>query len=336
MSDITANMLQLSAILYCAGHFNLIRRAILHLRAQTICDRIEVVIVCKSLADLGADESLLQDFASYQLVEASQDNYDVGRTEGVLSATAPLVALREDHSFPDEQWAAATVEAHQQGYTAIGPLVFNANPKTLTSEAMYQIYYGYWARGEFDAPVKHLPGHNSAYDKAILLKEYGDELVQWIAAQPLIDPDLRTKGYKVTVSPKAHIYHTNTSRFWASLHNQYYVSLHFNATRNRTWSFLKRSAYLAATPIIPFYRMGLLLPHYAPSSGGKHNRLAVWSMMFVLLCSSALGEMVAHFLGKSPARAILDRELTNRTALLIASDQQAFVRDDLTLPFGVE
>ena len=326
---------KLSAILYCAGHFDLIRRAILHLRAQTIYDQIEVVIVCPSLAELEADESLLRDFAAYQIFEPSENRYNIARTEAILRATAPLVALREDHSFPDEQWAAATVEAHEQGYVAIGPNMLNANPKTLLSEAMFQLDYGYWTQRDLDEPVMHLPGHNSAYDKATLLKEYGDDLLYWIAVEPLIDPDLRAKGYSVTMSPNANIYHTNASRWRGAIEAQFYVTWYYNFARSEGWSLPKQVLYILATPLIPFYRLRLPLQHYNPSKDANYARSVVILVCFFLLCVSALGEMVGRIVQKPPSTEIVFKTETNRGALLSESDYRAFMSDDLSLPFGV-
>jgi len=51
----------------------------------------------------------------------------------VLSATAPIVALAEDHSYPDPTGAEILIEARQENRAAVKQEVRNANPESIIS-----------------------------------------------------------------------------------------------------------------------------------------------------------------------------------------------------------
>lgn len=69
------------------------------------------------------------------------------RAAGVRAATAPVVALAEDHAFPAPGWAEAFIERHGEGWAAVGPVISNANPRSATSWANLLIEYAPWLEG---------------------------------------------------------------------------------------------------------------------------------------------------------------------------------------------
>ena len=61
-----------------------------------------------------------------------------------FDAHAPIVALAEDHCFPEPGWADALIRAHQGPWAVVGPVVRNANPATIVSWCDFVIGYGPW------------------------------------------------------------------------------------------------------------------------------------------------------------------------------------------------
>ena len=58
---------------------------------------------------LGLDQAELAGFFRVQVVEADPIRSGAAaRAAGICQATAPVVALGEDHSFPDPDWAAGS------------------------------------------------------------------------------------------------------------------------------------------------------------------------------------------------------------------------------------
>ena len=83
-----------------------IRKTITCLRTQTVRDRIEIIIVAPSADKLVLNESDLQPFHSVRVAEIGDVmSLAHGNAAGVRVAAAPIVAMLEDHSYPDPKWA---------------------------------------------------------------------------------------------------------------------------------------------------------------------------------------------------------------------------------------
>src|SRR5262245_55934646 len=96
----------LSVVLAAPEPFPTIRKTVSHLRSQTCPDRPELVLVTPSRDRLGLDPEAVSGLALVTVVEVPTIA-SVGRAnaEGIRHASAPLVALAEDHCFPDPDWA---------------------------------------------------------------------------------------------------------------------------------------------------------------------------------------------------------------------------------------
>ena len=128
------NFPAMSLIVITPDRFETIRKLMRGLRAQTIKEKLEIVIVSPSIHTLDLDESQLQGFGGFCLVEFGPIQSSAeARATGIRKASAPIVAFTEDHSFPDPHWAEALLKSHEQPWAAVGPVIRNANPKSLIS-----------------------------------------------------------------------------------------------------------------------------------------------------------------------------------------------------------
>src|SRR5207244_2412948 len=122
--------------------------------------------------------------------------------EGIRQAKAAIVALAEDHCFPDPQWAERLIASYQGPWTAVGPAVRNANPKTAVSCADLLIGYGPWLAPSSSREAEFLPGHNTSYKRAVLL-EYGNRLDSMMQAETVLHWNLRSKGHRLFMESTA-------------------------------------------------------------------------------------------------------------------------------------
>ena len=178
------------------------------------------------------------------------------RAEGIRRARAPVVALAEDHSYPAPGWAQALIAAHREPWAAVGPVVANANPGSTMSWANHLVEYGPWIEPADPGPVDFLPGHNSAYKRALLL-DYGPELEAMLEAECLLHQDLRTRGYQVYLEPRAKTYHLNYSKPFSWIPVHFHGSRLFAAARTRygRWGLRRRLVYASASVLIPLVRL---------------------------------------------------------------------------------
>ncbi len=254
---------QLSVILVTPDQGHVLSRTIRSLNKQTIAHRLEIVIVAPSADALELPPGEFESFAGLRTVSIGKILTVGGAyAAGVRVATAPLVALGEDHSFPHSDWAERLVSTHEQSWAAVGPQICNANPDSSVATADYLIAYGPWSESAKSGEVEHLPGHNSSYKRALLL-EYGDSLANMLEAESVLHWELRRSGHKLYLETEAKTSHVNFSRLasWASA--QYHAGRMFAAcrARNEHWTFLRRAGFTFAGPLIPFIRLQRILSH---------------------------------------------------------------------------
>ena len=190
-------MPDMSVIVLTPDNYTTVRLLMAHLCAQTARDRLEVVLVAPQTSRLQADEAELARFAAVQSVEAAvMRSTAEARAAGVRAATAPIVVFTEDHSFPEPAWAESLIRAHRGAWAAVGPAVSNANPRSVVSWANLVIEYVEWLHPASRGPTPHLPGHNSAYKRDVLL-HYGAALGEWLEVESVLHWDLRANGHQL-------------------------------------------------------------------------------------------------------------------------------------------
>jgi GT2 family glycosyltransferase len=294
------NSANLSIVIVTPAHYDTIRKTISCLRKQTVQHQLEVVIVAPSAEDLKLEEAELTGFFGFNVVEVGAiRSIASANAAGIRQATAPIVALGEDHAFPDRNWADALIKAHRGDWAAVGPQVRNANPENAISWADYLMGYGPWIAPATAGQIEHLPGHNSSYKRDILL-EYGAELEVMLSAESVLHWHLRSNGHRLYLEPQASIAHLNFDRLGSWLPALFYSARIFAATRSRTWSWCRCLFYTAAAPFIPITRLLRIqgqvkkLRRCAEPARIPAGFLAI---VVVGLVTSALGEMVGYAMG---------------------------------------
>lgn len=294
---------ELSVIIVTPSRYDIIRKTIHHLRGQTIRDRIEVVIAAPSLEALQLERSELDGFFGYTVVEVGPiERLADAKVATIREARAPVVALAEDHCFPDRCWAEALVAAHQQGWAGVGPVMRNANPATTVSWAGLLLHFGRWLEPARAGSVEQLPWHNGSFKRDLLLG-YGDELPRLLAVEVFLQRDLLAKGHRLYLEPSAMTYHVNISRWRPWMQHAFVGGRVFGATRafRERWSPARRVLQIVGTPLVPVVRLGRALRDMRRS--GEQRRLLPNAIGAVAagLVAHALGEAVGYALGVGDA-----------------------------------
>jgi hypothetical protein len=308
-------------ILVATDNYALIRNAVRNLTRQSGV-AIELVIAAPRAltASIGADDANdLSSFARWEhVVIADGTAFDDARAAAVRAASAPIVAFTEDHSFPQPGWATALVEAFVDGVSVVGPVVHNGNPRSVTSRANFLLEYGDWMPPGRRNGHSHLPGHNSAYRRDVLLA-LGDRLTPMIEAESVLHWELGRSGHGLTQEPNAATRHVNFSRFGPSIALRYHLGRAFAVRRSVEWSALKRLGYAAAFPLIALVRVARIA-----RMGLKSNELAstmtALPMVAAMVTVSSVGEAVGN----------VTRQAASSTAYLsdIEHNRRRFMRKD--------
>jgi hypothetical protein len=158
MSDTTSGP-ALSVVLPAPERISLVLRTVAAIAAQTVADRIEMVIVARDASEAIPSE-LTASLRWVQVVPRPDwTTMTAARVHGILQSRAPVVALAEDHCFPARGWAEALLAAHREPWAAVGPAFVNANPATLVSWANFAIEYGPWLAPVTAGANDHVPRH---------------------------------------------------------------------------------------------------------------------------------------------------------------------------------
>lgn len=294
----------MSVVIATPDRYETIRTTIRYLRAQTVREQIEIVIVAPSLEQLALQESELEGFHGFRVVEVgSIRSVGTANAAGIRRASAPVVALAEDHAYPDPDWATALIETHRQPWAAVGPVLRNANPDSPISWADFLIAYAPWVDSTPAGVVAHLPGHNSSYKREILLG-YGDELEAMLEAETVLQWDLRAKGYALYLQPAAKVSHTNFALPSSWMASQFHCGRMFAATRAEEshWSVLRRLFYAGAAPLIPLVRLSRVLPTLRRTRRHENLPRGVLPALCFGLVVDGVGQLLGYLAGAGDAR----------------------------------
>src|SRR5262245_62922006 len=97
----------LSVVLPAPERISLVLRTVAAIAAQTVADRIEIVIVARDVSEPLPAE-LTAPIGWVQVVsQPDWTTMTAARVRGILHSRAPVVAMAEDHCFPARGWADA-------------------------------------------------------------------------------------------------------------------------------------------------------------------------------------------------------------------------------------
>ncbi len=294
----------ISVILITPDRYQSLRRTIGHLRAQAVYNQMEIVIVAPSADSLEADERELQEFLQFRVVEVGPiSSVGPAYAAGIREASAPVVVLGEDHSFPEPGWAEALLRAHQRPWAAVGPMVRNANPGSMMSWADFFLGYGPWQEPTPSEEMEHLPGHNSSYKRDILLR-YDGRLDAMMEAESVLHWDLRRNGYRLYLESAARTSHVNFTLLSSWVQALFQSGRKFAAFRatNERWSRMRRLLFSAAAPLIPLVRFRRIAADLRRPGRPAHLLLGVAPMLLLGLAVDAAGQMMGCALGAGAAR----------------------------------
>jgi glycosyl transferase family 2 len=294
---------QMSVVLVTPDRYNAIRKTMKHLAAQTVVDRLEIVIVAPSAATLNFDASDRAAFGRVRVIEVGEIN-STGRAiaAGVRGATAPVVTYAEEHSYPATGWAEALIKAHRQSWAVVGASIANANPVNMISWASLFTDFGPWVEPAEAGEISHLPWHHASYKRAVL-SEYGPKLGRMLETEGILHRDLQAKGHRLYLESAAKTNHVNISRLSSYIRAEFHGARMFAANRARSskWSILQRLLYICRMPLIPFVRLRRVLRHIFRTGRGRELLPGILPTLAAGLVADACGQLMGYAFGPGNA-----------------------------------
>jgi hypothetical protein len=293
----------MSVILATPDRYDTIRKTVRHLRKQTVRDRLELVIVAPDARALAVDQANLTDFCRVRVVEVGPiSSIGSANAKGIREATAPLVALAEDHAFPAPHWAEALIAAHREPWAAVSPVIRNANrPRSRIAWADFLIGFGEWTVPGAAGVLERLPGNNGSYKRALLL-EYGADLERLMETETLLHQSLRRKGHRLYLDAGAQVFHLNFEKVSSFFRVRFCSGRVYGAARAQGWSLPYRLLYACGTPLIPLVRYWRIRRQWRAVRDTFRLPRGVMPMIWCGLTVSAMAEMIGCCCGSGRAR----------------------------------
>ena len=298
--SVVSNIPEMSVVLVTPDNYETIRKTMQHLRAQTVADRLEIVIAAPSATEFNGDEADEKAFARCLVIEVGKINSTAkARAVCIRQSSAPIVVFGEDHCYPDQHWAQALIEAHRQPWAAVGPALCNANPDSLISWADTFINNSRWVEPAQAGVADDLPGRNSSYKRDLLLK-YESRLEDMLETEYILHQDLKNRGHQLYVEPAAKTYHFNFTRLSSLVREQFFVGQILGSARAQNWPVLRRVVYIGGGLLIPLVRLRRILPEVRRiARQQKQHRLLprVLPALMIGLIAAATGEVTGYLFG---------------------------------------
>ena len=314
----------LSVVLACTGGADSVEATVRHLAAQTIVSRIELVLVGGPQTRGQAAPSAAGAFWAWRYVEVARlGSIALANAAGAREARAPVVALAEDHCFPEPGWAEALVAAHAGPWAAVGPAMANANPGSAVSWADFLIGYGPWAEPVATGEAPFLPGHNSSYKREVLLG-YRDRLEEMLEAETVLHLDLRARGHRLLLCASARTRHVNFSLMRPWLRVQVHNGRVFAGARAKGWPTSRRAFYAGASLLIPLLRLRRCLRVLRRVERSDPRVRRCLSVLILGLALDGVGQMLGYALGPGRSSGALARYEYRRIDHVRPADRAVF------------
>jgi hypothetical protein len=245
------------SVVLVTDQYSTVRLVVKCFAAQTVSDRIEMVIAIPGhkASQVPIGELTMFHSVRVQSLESIRP-MPAARAAAVRATTAPVIFIGETHSFPHPAFAEELIAAHEAPWDVVVPGLENANPGSPQSWAAFILDYGYWLTGLSPSEIPNGPTWNASYKREVLL-DMGSALDVALSSGDELPQALRARGSRVYFEPKAVIDHTNVeSNGW--IDERFLSGLVVGANRTRRWSRARRVAYFLASPLIPLVLLNRL------------------------------------------------------------------------------
>ncbi len=246
----SADRPDLSVVVVTRDTARTLRPIIASLGCQTVATSIELIVAAPDEEAGAVPDDAMAAFHSCRVVGVGPvSSRGRAAAAGVSAATAPIIALTENHCFPLADWAERVIETHAAGWPAVGPSVVNANPASACSRVLHAAGYGGFPADGMPEEREELPLHNTSY-RADVLASYGPDLGELLADERRLQSALRRDGHVLWFEPAARKRHINEATLRLLLGLAFDGGRRYGGVRARDWRVGRRAAYGLLSPAL--------------------------------------------------------------------------------------
>ncbi len=276
---------------------------------KSILDQTAIERLCVLLYDFAADVLAPITGSEHPAVTVIPVRYpsSIGtlRLAAFQRAQTPIVAFLEEHTRAHPDWAEAVLRRFADNeWAGVGNEVHMLNPGGVVGDSLFVMNYMGFAAPADGGPALLLQGNNSAYRRDAVLG-LGDDLLDLLEIESLLDWRLTERGYRLYLEPQARFEHANEHIVLAFWEGNYTFSRLFGALRAEAqgWTAFDRWARILAAPVIPFIRVARLL-RYVVSKKPQHLPLILRGLPYIFSAhaASVAGQTMGLMFGEGNSR----------------------------------
>lgn len=223
------------------------------------------------------------------------------RAQAFRVATAPTIAVIEDHVLVPAGWARSLVEARKAGAQVIGGIVTNGATDRLVDWAAFFCEYHHLIPPLAAGPATWLTGNNTAYDR-VLLEEMRD-LLETGVWEDTLHQALRERGVTLWRRPDIVAQHKKHYTVREYLSQRFLYSRGYVGLRMRNATPLRRLAFGLLTLGLPPVLLARIVSRVWRARYHRAELGRSMPLLLLFVTSYALGETVGAWFGGGDALA---------------------------------
>lgn len=216
------------------------------------------------------------------------------RAAGIFAASAPYVAVIEDHCIVQNGWADRLLAAHASGHEVVGGPIRNVATRRARDRAAFLCEYSEYMEPLPAGEPRGLPGMNVSYGrKAIAAME---DLLRAGLWETWWHARLRSEGFQLHADPAAVVAHDKDFGIREFLSQRYHYSRSYAGLRNPELGW-KRVLYAVGFPLLPPLLTLRIARNAARRPGGLRLLAGVGPLVLLYVSVWALGEGIGYAFG---------------------------------------
>jgi glycosyltransferase involved in cell wall biosynthesis len=216
------------------------------------------------------------------------------RATGVFAATAPVVALIEDHCLVAPGWADRLEAAHAGGHEVAGGPIRNVATGRIRDWAAFFCEYSAVMEPMPRGPVAGLPGMNVSYGPKALAEI--DDLLREGRWETWLHPRLQQRGFELWCEPDAVVEHDKDFDLGEFLSQRYHYSRSYAGMRNPDLG-ARRGLYAVGTPLLIPLLYARMAGNVFARRRSRRQFLLATPLVLLYITVWAFGEAVGYTFG---------------------------------------
>lgn len=259
---------------------------------------IEVIVVDR-VGD-AVRRRLQEEFREVTTLEVAPDTpIPQMRALAIARATAPLVAVIEDHVLVPPGWGRAMVSAQRRFGGVVGGAVENAATDRPADWAAFLCEYGRVLPPLTEGPAEWLTGNNTIYPRALL--EARRDLVRAGRWEDYLHSELRRAGTPLVCCPNIVVAHKRHATLGAHLAQRYWYARSYAGSRATGWPWTRRAWFGLLALFLPPVLFARTVRSVWAKRRHRRELLQALPLLVGFACVSAAGDVLGSWRGSGPA-----------------------------------